>query len=220
MRFLLFISTQQIIAKLSDSKQHLLLLSHFSHVRLCATPQTAAHKAPLSLGFSRQNTGVGCHFLLQCMQVKSESEVAQSCPTLSDPMDCSLPGSSVHGIFQARVLEWDAIAFSKTTSNMFLCLIVSIGQEFRRGWNGWFWFGVSHIVAVRSWIDLEQMTERVGYWQGSSFFKQIPDFSSCSSSDSLAVWQPQGNQIAYRGIDGSNSKKGESTQHFMSYHWS
>ena len=58
-----------------------------------------------------KNTGVGCHFLLQCMQVKSESEVAQSCPTLSDPMDCSPPGSSVHGIFQARVLEWGAIAF-------------------------------------------------------------------------------------------------------------
>ena len=59
-----------------------------------------------------ENTGVGCHFLLQCMKVKSESEVAQSCLTLSDPMDCSLTGSSVHGIFQARVLEWDAIAFS------------------------------------------------------------------------------------------------------------
>ena len=57
-----------------------------------------------------KNTGVGCHFLLQCMKVKSESEVAQSCSTLSDPMDCSLPGSSVHGIFQARVLEWGAIA--------------------------------------------------------------------------------------------------------------
>ena len=54
-----------------------------------------------------KNTGVGCHFLLQCMKVKSEREVAQSC--LSDPMDCSLPGSSVHGIFQARVLEWGAI---------------------------------------------------------------------------------------------------------------
>ena len=60
-----------------------------------------------------KNTGVGCHFLLQCMKVKSESEVAQLCPTLSDPMDCSLPGSSVHGIFQARVLEWGAIAFSE-----------------------------------------------------------------------------------------------------------
>ena len=58
-----------------------------------------------------KNTGVGCHFLLQCMQVKSESEVTHSCPTLSNSMDCSLTGSSVHGIFQARVLEWVAIAF-------------------------------------------------------------------------------------------------------------
>ena len=64
-----------------------------------------------------KNTGVGCHFLLQCMKVKSEREVAQSCPTLSDPMDCSLPGSSIHGIFQARVLEWGAIAFS--TKNIY-----------------------------------------------------------------------------------------------------
>ena len=60
-----------------------------------------------------KNTGVGCHFLLQCMKVKSESEVTQSCLTLFDPMDCRLPGSSVHGIFQARVLEWGAIAFSE-----------------------------------------------------------------------------------------------------------
>ena len=59
-----------------------------------------------------KNTGVGCHFLLQCMKVKSESEVAQSCRTSSDPMDGCLPGSSIHGIFQARVLEWVAIAFS------------------------------------------------------------------------------------------------------------
>ena len=59
-----------------------------------------------------KNTGVGCHFLLQCMKVKSESEVTQSCPTLSNPMDCSLPGPSIHGIFQARVLEWGAIASS------------------------------------------------------------------------------------------------------------
>ena len=59
-----------------------------------------------------KNTGVGCHFLLQYMKVKSESVVARSCPTLRDPMDCSPPGSSIHGIFQARVLEWGAIAFS------------------------------------------------------------------------------------------------------------
>ena len=58
-----------------------------------------------------KNTGVGCHFLLQCRKVESESEVAQSCPTLSDPMDCSPLGSSIHGIFQARALEWGATAF-------------------------------------------------------------------------------------------------------------
>ena len=63
-----------------------------------------------------KNTGVGCRFLLQCMKVKSESEVAQSCPTLRNPMDRSLPGPSIHGIFQARVLEWGAIAFSKNMS--------------------------------------------------------------------------------------------------------
>ena len=93
------------------------MLSYFSRVRLCATPQTAAHQAPPSLGFSRQEHGVGCHFLLQCVKVKSESEVAQSCPTPRDPMDCSPPGSSVHGIFQARVLEWGAIAFSEQTAS-------------------------------------------------------------------------------------------------------
>ena len=74
-----------------------------------------------------KNTGVGCHFLLQCMKVKIESEVAQSCPTLSNPMDCSLPGSSVHGIFQARVLEWGAIAFSDELALMVLKLEKSSG---------------------------------------------------------------------------------------------
>ena len=65
-----------------------------------------------------KNTGVGCHFLLQCMKVKSESEVAQLCPTLRNPIDCSLPGSSIHGVFQARVLEWGAIAFSEALQQM------------------------------------------------------------------------------------------------------
>jgi len=78
----------------------LLLLSCVSRVRLCATPETAAHRLPRPWDSPGKNTGVGCHFLLQCMKVKSESEVAQSCPTPSDPMDCSLPGS-IHGIFQA-----------------------------------------------------------------------------------------------------------------------
>ena len=67
-----------------------------------------------------KNTGVGCHFLLQCMKVKSESGVAQSCPTLSDPMDCSPPGSSVHGIFQARLLKRGAIGFSVMGSEVLL----------------------------------------------------------------------------------------------------
>ena len=92
----------------------LLLLSRFSRVRLCATHQTAAHQAPPSRHSPGKNTGVGCHFFLQYVKVKSESEVAHSCLTFSDPMDCSLPGSSVHGIFQARVLEWVAISFSST----------------------------------------------------------------------------------------------------------
>ena len=76
-----------------------------------------------------KNTGVGCHFLLQCMKVKSESEVAQLCPTPSGPMDCSLPGSSVHRIFQARVLEWGAIAFSESqhTTHQFEMLALWLG---------------------------------------------------------------------------------------------
>ena len=74
-----------------------------------------------------KNTGVGCHFLLQCMKVESEREVTQSCPTLHDPMDCSQPGSSIHRIFQARVLEWGAIAFS---AYFFLGLPNFCTQEF------------------------------------------------------------------------------------------
>ena len=73
-----------------------------------------------------KNTGVCCHFLLQCMKVKSESEVAQSCPTLIDPMDCSLPGSSVHGIFQARILEWGAIYFNALISSLFYILFIAL----------------------------------------------------------------------------------------------
>ena len=87
----------------------LLLLSRFSRVQL-HRPQPTRLRRPW--GSPGKNTGVGCHFLLQCMKVKRESEVAQSCPTLSHPMDCSPPGFSIHSIFQARVLEWGAIAFS------------------------------------------------------------------------------------------------------------
>ena len=90
----------------------LLLLSRFSRVRLLRPHRRQPTRLPGPWDSLGKNIGVGCHFLLQCMKVKSESEVAQSCPTLRDPMDCTLPGSSAHGIFQARVLEWGAIAFS------------------------------------------------------------------------------------------------------------
>ena len=97
----------------------LLLLSRFSRVGLCATPETAAHEAlpTQSLGFSRQEHWSGLPFPSPMHELKSESEVAQSCLTLHDLMDCSPPGSSVHGIFQARVLDWGAIAFSNINPN-------------------------------------------------------------------------------------------------------
>ena len=88
-----------------------------SCLTLCDPIDGSPPRLPRPWDSPGKNTGVGCHFLLQCMKVKSE--VAQSFPTLSDPMDCSLLGSSVHGIFRARVLEWDAIAFSiKMLSDM------------------------------------------------------------------------------------------------------
>ena len=95
-----------------------LLLSRLSCVRLCVTPEMASHQAPPSLGFSREEHWSGLPF----PSPMRESEFAQPCPTLRDPMDCSLPGSSVHGIFQARVLEWGAIAFSELSSG--ICLIL------------------------------------------------------------------------------------------------
>ena len=112
----------------------MLLLSRFSLVRLCATPEMAAHQAPRPWDSPGKNTGVGCHCLLQCMKVKSESEVTQLCPTLPDPRDCSLPGSSAHGIFQARGLEWVAIAFSErrilSSTKSVVSLLLFIFQDY------------------------------------------------------------------------------------------
>ena len=82
-----------------------------------------------------KNTGVGCHFLLQCMKVKSESEFAQLCPALRDPMDFSLPGSSIHGIFQVRILEWGAIAFSSTAQGTYQYSVLPyMGKESEKEW--------------------------------------------------------------------------------------
>ena len=83
---------------------------------LCDPIDGSPPGSPRPWGSPGKNTGVGCNFLLQCMKVKSESEVDRSCPTLIDPMDCSLPGSSLHGIFQAKVLEWVANSFSRGSS--------------------------------------------------------------------------------------------------------
>ena len=108
------LSRESILVPLSPEAYLLLPLpSCFSRVDSVQTQRQQPTRLPRPWDSPGKNTGVGCLFLLQCMKVKSESEVAQLCPTLSDPMDCSLPGSSVHGIFQARVLEWGAIAFSE-----------------------------------------------------------------------------------------------------------
>ena len=94
----------------------LLLLSHFSRVWLLRPHRRQPTRLPHLWDSPGKNTGVGCHFLLQCMKVKSEREVAQSYPTLSNPIDCSLPGSFIHRIFQARIMEWVAISFSRVSS--------------------------------------------------------------------------------------------------------
>ena len=98
-------------------QKHCLIYAFARHAAAAAKslqscPTLCPTRLPCPWDSPGKNTGVGCHFLLQCMKVKSESEVAQSSPTVRDPMDCSLPGSSAHGISQAGVLEWGAIAFS------------------------------------------------------------------------------------------------------------
>ena len=108
-------------------------VQYLNHVQLFCNPIDGSPPGSPVPGILRaKNTGVGCHFLLQGMKVKSESEITQSCPTLCDPMDRSLPGSSVHGILQARVLEWDPIYIPscnlppKKLKVPFLCKVTSL----------------------------------------------------------------------------------------------
>jgi len=108
-----------------------------------------------------KNTGVGCHFLLQCMKVKSESEFAQLCPALRDPMDFSLPGSSIHGIFQVRILEWGAIAFSSTAQGTYQYSVLPyMGKESEKEWMYIYIYILASLVAqmvknlpvVQTWV--------------------------------------------------------------------
>ena len=147
-------------------------LSHLGNPEVCAAaaakslqscPTLRPHRRqptrlPRPWDSPGKNTGVGCHCLLQCMKVKSESEVALSCLTPSDPMDCSLPGSSVHGIFQARALEWGATAFSTKVCEvrlkieqlktqclwMFLRGMVGFGEHF----NCKFFYSLEHWITA------------------------------------------------------------------------
>ena len=114
-------------------------------------------RLPHPWDFPGKNTGVGCHFLLQCMKVKSESEVAQSCPTPSDPMDCSLPVSSVCGIFQARVLEWGVIAFSVLSPSvcyMYFCVSSSVVSNSATPWT------IAHQTPLSTGFSRQE------YWNG------------------------------------------------------
>ena len=111
----------------------------------------AAHRLPYPWDYPGKNTGVDCHFLLPCMKVKSESEVSQLCPTLCDPVDCSLPGSSIHGIFQARVLEWGAIAFSEIYSGDAAKTYYS--AQDRRPQKRFVWSKMSIVLRLRKWLN-------------------------------------------------------------------
>ena len=131
-----------------------------------------------------KNTGVGCHFLLQCMKVKSESEFAQLCPTLRDPMDCSPPGSSIHGTSQARVLEWVAIAFSKL--NSLTAFKLWAVEE-----NGWWECGVQSLITFpsstpgkapsRSHQPRSRQTERLLFPEFYSVSQWLQRIDCCNS---------------------------------------
>ena len=153
---------------------------------------------PRSWNSPGKNTGVGCHFLLQCMKAKSESEVAQSCPTLSGPMDCSLPGSSVRGIFQARVLEWGVIAFSA------LHLLVTFNNfhflEYHRHSLGWLpgqqWFPQSLFWKVSMWSRVGH-SNKSGPWAhwGTEVRTQLEWNSSETSLEFVELGPGEGNPV-------------------------
>ena len=151
------------------------MLSCFSRVWLCTTLWTAAHQAPLSLGFSRQEHWSGLPF----PSPMHEREVAQSCLTPSDPMDCSPPGSSVHGIFQARVLEWGAIAFSGLvplwTSN-YKCLLKHLFwvYTYQKNWYHMIIYDNSVFNCFPQWLHHFTLLPHM------SFYEQVLGWSNLS----------------------------------------
>ena len=146
----------------------LLLLSRFSRVQLCAIPETAAHQAPPSLGFSRQEHWSGLPFPSPMHEVKSENEVAQSCPTLSDPMDCSLPSSSVYGIFQARVLEWGCHRLLRLTAYWTSITVLSYWDAEKS-----FWFQPLNWSLNLEQTEIEHPARELRECCGQSFWQPL-----------------------------------------------
>ena len=151
------------------------LLSHCSLVLLCATHRWQPTRLHCPWDSPGKSTGVGCHFLLQCMKAKSESEVTQSRLTFHNPMDCSLPGSSSHGIFQASVLEWVVTTFSDIYMRHDL---ITSGIKFLKNYSDWipkmiFHYGRSMLPLIGSlnFVWLTVIYEKIFvYLQQNSFF--------------------------------------------------
>ena len=157
--------------------------------------QPTRHHRPWD--FPGKNTGVGCHFLLQCMKVKSESEVIQSCLTLHDTMDCSLPGSSVHGIFQAKVLEWVAIAFSDYTIyfRLILTIIIKYSNIVLISFH---FFPTSFLISI-SWLLFSRsvMSDSLGPYGLQPTMLPCPSLSPTVCSNSCPLSQQYHQTISF-----------------------
>ena len=140
-----------------------------------------------------KNTGVGCHFLLQWMKVKSESEVAQPCLTLRDPMGCTLPGSLIHGIFQARVLEWGAIAFSRATSTHkekeIIPILRWIGKAETHAYHKPYTW--SNIIQLRGNSHLPAFQWRVQVWDPTVTVPILKPSTWAIGSQNIWLWKPR-----------------------------
>ena len=146
-----------------------------------------------------KNTGVGCHFLLQCMKMKSESEVIRLCPMFPDPMDCSLPGSSIHGIFQARILEWVVIAFSMIYGSVQFSSVQSLSRV-RLFATPWIAACQASLSITNSWSLLKHMSiKSVMPSSHPAISSSVIPFSSCPQSlkhQGLFQWVNSSHEVA------------------------